>query len=173
MMDRLPVPIGIPGPAVVRSVPQTVPQRKGFMELVDMKGLAGRMLEAFNASGLKRTSLAKACSTSRSRVEGWFKGQNVTADNLKAFIAATEVDGHWLLTGEGEMLRTGPDEAQLRIQRARKVAADLHAALSGPIDPPELAAPEHKPEPPPDPPRPANGKPSRRRTGDDPEQKPE
>lgn len=95
------------------------------------KDLANRIEKALALATMSRTLLAEVMGVDYTLLSKWARGHHMpTAENLALLASATNVDGHWLLTGEGSPTgRTKPLFAD---------PADLHRAYGQLLDAVEL-----------------------------------
>lgn len=86
-----------------------------------------RLTLAMERRGLTQNGLADRLSVDGERVyasavNNWLtKGTMPSGDLLMRLPTALDVDGHWLLTGEGEMERRPPDQNAKLLQQMREL----------------------------------------------------
>jgi transcriptional regulator with XRE-family HTH domain len=93
-----------------------VPRGKTFEE---------RLVWALDQSGKTREEIAAAIGTRPQRLAEWASGRRgVSLEYLQELVRALEIDGHWLLLGEGEAKRaTAPTEAQRILDEVRRLVS--------------------------------------------------
>lgn len=117
------------------SIPNALYKVKDF-HTVDAKSLfLQRLTLAMEARGLSQNALADRLSTGEDRVyasavNNWLtKGTMPGGEMLIRLPAALDVDGHWLLTGEGSMERTTPEAAQTALERVLQAADEAREMI--------------------------------------------
>jgi transcriptional regulator with XRE-family HTH domain len=100
--------------------------------------LAARIKAARKHHGWTQDQLAARMMASgrAATVSDWETGKTMPeADNLAELVRALhKTDARWLLTGEGEMVRTPPDQAQLKLSRIREIVEELATPPNEDVD---------------------------------------
>jgi transcriptional regulator with XRE-family HTH domain len=94
------------------------------------------------ASGREQQAVAEAVGVSDGQFSRWVNDKGLPSGSaLVQLPVELGCDGHWLLTGEGDMVRPEAGEAEWRIQRVRAAldAPYVSQSVAGATDP-ELAA---------------------------------
>lgn len=67
---------------------------------------AGRLRVAMKANDLNASQLAALLDTSPSRTKAWLDGDSLPGgEHMTKLPGVLHIDGHWLLTGDGNMVR--------------------------------------------------------------------
>lgn len=87
-----------------------------------MNDLGRRMRLAIQASRMIQRDVAAKTGVHESGLSRYVNGKQIPmADYLTAFVNVTGCDGHWLLTGQGEVRYTSRGEAAKILKEARRV----------------------------------------------------
>ena len=82
-----------------------------------------RLRRALNRRGMTQSELARKIGVRQATISQWFSNDNPAQPKAEQMIklpAALEVNGHWLLTGEGT-LDDRPTEAQMVLEGIRRL----------------------------------------------------
>lgn len=139
------IPLSVPLSRFVREIPKP-PARQyhpsGIVSIADP--VAGRIAATMRVRGLTQKGLAGLIGAPQSTVQKWVaEGAAPGAALLAKLPAALQVNGHWLLTGEGQVELPGktPDLELARRIAAEEERARVLRAVGGVASPPapELA----------------------------------
>lgn len=87
-----------------------------------MNELGRRMRLAIQASEMMQREVAERSGVHESALSRYVNGKQIPmADYLTAFVTVTSCDGHWLLTGEGDVRYTSRSDAAKILKEARRV----------------------------------------------------
>lgn len=87
--------------------------------------MRGRVLKFIEDNKLNISALAEMIGTKQTTISGWRAGKTPDAESLSRLPAALGVSGHWLLTGDGQMMAPGKKELEPYEQARIEVSADL------------------------------------------------
>jgi transcriptional regulator with XRE-family HTH domain len=97
---------------------------KSFLERVDA---------AMKRQGMNKGGLAKALGIERAGTvsQWWTKSRLPDSAVILRLPEILEVDGHWLLTGEGDMVRAAPTDAQTFVEDVEALLARVKRKSKG------------------------------------------
>lgn len=73
--------------------------------------MSDRLSVFIEHTGLKDNEFGKKFGASKSQISDWKSGKKISMNKLGDLLEVfSELNGHWLLTGEGKMLNTAANE---------------------------------------------------------------
>lgn len=88
----------------------------------ESSNFSGRLKQAMEGKSYSANRLAQLLDTSASRVKGWLDGVHLPGGNhMVRLPGVLDVDGHWLLTGKGDMKPLSEGDAERKLQAIRGI----------------------------------------------------
>lgn len=100
-----------------------------------VEGFAERLRRAMDAAGMDQRTLARSLRVREATVSDWFgKGILPRLDVMARVPGVLRVDGHWLLTGEGDMHRRERSAKEAAYDAMADVVRAIEEDRPGDID---------------------------------------